>query len=187
MFDQKSESIFISKHLTFRPSLGSDDSDEEEHSTFPNPGAMDIDNVDRECTDLSISLNSSKPANHTLAWAETPSTDAVSAAAEDDPWGGSSEAAPDKVAGDQDGWANFCAFTSPPEEAAEGTVFSKQQSFQIHKSETIYRDIRLLFVFLAVKDVENNPGAAENKPEDNNANPPLVTAEDDSELVDNFR
>lgn len=114
----------------------------------------------------------------------------MSAAAEDDPWGGSSEAAPDKEAGDQDGWANFCAFTSPPEEAAEGTLFSKQKFFQIHKSENLKqydRDIWLLIVFLAVKDVENNPGAAENKPEDNNANPPLVTAEDDSELVDNFR
>jgi len=44
----------------------------------------------------------------------------VSADAEADPWGGSSEAAADKDAGDQDGWANFCAFTSPSEEAAEG-------------------------------------------------------------------
>ena len=45
-----------------------------------------------------------------------------------------------------------------------------------------------VFSFLAaVKDVENNPGAAENKSEDDNANPPMETPDENSELVDNFR
>jgi len=51
------------------------------------------------------------------AWAETGA--AVSVAVEEDPWGGA-EAAAEKDSSDQDGWANFCAFASPSQEAAEG-------------------------------------------------------------------
>ena len=36
----------------FRPSLGSDDSDEEEHTSYPGAGSMEIDNVDRECAQI---------------------------------------------------------------------------------------------------------------------------------------
>lgn len=72
--------------------------------------------------------------NCNLAWAETPATSTVSADVEADPWGSSSEAAADKDAGDQDGWANFCAFTSPSEEAAEGIEMLPGSHFSRHNS-----------------------------------------------------
>ncbi|XP_059476903.1 serine/threonine-protein phosphatase 6 regulatory subunit 2 isoform X2 [Neocloeon triangulifer] len=114
----------------------SDDSDEEEQSNVPGAGVMEIDTVD--------------------PWADTP---AVVADAEN-PWEASEIAAAEQApVADQDGWANFCAFSSGPEAAPE------------------------------VKDEENNAGseAADQTSADTNANPPLETLEENSELVDNFR